>query len=1021
MPWLQSLRRAKSLGAESSQRSEDGRQQRTGLLGRLRRSHTDTSAPRRSQSTGGSSKGGSFPELHGRSHSEASVPVPEHGTPGSQVYPEQNSAFLNEVKKVFSGAPHFMLERGQDGKLYPQVIFPWDQDQGIQDLWDRQPLRHSSFTLSTMHAHLPVPDDWSGGRPRMDVGKTDKIGGRRATFDVGVFEVPNMLGRSTKEPGCIGYRNYMELPISDSRMERRDHRYLQRPGTKTPRESKLKQHQEASNGEPDPKSNKQRWDANKDAATAWERIGVRNPDVKTISKRLEKLQQLRDEIIADGRPVTILDRESARSLYKDLFSNFLYPPAKLVDYDDPYGIKAQIDILTEALAVDDAWIDFSRVECRVRVGQVLFDNPAYGTGDFVKNLPHILDEAPGVERKWLLLQMVLAAELLLRLDAAVQVGVFRPTKELSVTTKDIHRFNTMRTAKVDWDLIFIRRVFDNLLVQFSPSQLSDEIAEGLDPDNPITHVFELGFTDDKGVMDIMRDGTSWNCLLLPRNPKQQLDGLLVFARILNWPNVNEVEETMRAKLEPSQTQIVTPSRMYGPPVHKFAWGPENWRSKGENEPSDHHNHPFGGLVHLHTPEDPYRQTTSPEVGGWLSRTWLTGIVLPGEPIEHFLISTLLENDTEALKELGPLANLYGGFILGNRSWWSKSSIVGRVLACLDNTSECMGWISSPVIPENVHGTQLGNGWLDVDSQGATTKVFPSKKRTRILDGVRVALESSPLGMDDNDITADSFSLPIENVGTELQSDPITFQRLVLSSGDEGGKTTSGGVRSRTVDEKPAVCYPALTFTFKHPAPAFAPTRKTETITFPLTYNVQFVIAHPCRPPRGHAYYKRGSSLSSRISNVSTHPKEGDHSLTPESAGSTSTLPPKSPTSPSSHGSHSHLPAHPLHASYPYLHIQLSSLSSLLSPTSLSSPSIPAKSLPSLSSKAGRERITPTTKMETVYILETRRSKESELYARAWCATTGNDAVIGRTGRTCLSCCIREARAVGVKVVIRVGG
>ena len=54
----------------------------------------------------------------------------------------------------------------------------------------------------------------------------------------------------------------------------------------------------------------------------------------------------------------------------------------------------------------------------------------------------------------------------------------------------------------------------------------------------------------------------------------------------------------------------------------------------------------------------------------------------------------------------------------------------------------------------------------------------------------------------------------------------------------------------------------------------------------------------------------------------------------------------------------------------------------------------------------------------VMVLDCRGAENLELFARAWCAKVGENAVIGKSGRTCLACCIREARALGICVVIR---
>jgi len=44
----------------------------------------------------------------------------------------------------------------------------------------------------------------------------------------------------------------------------------------------------------------------------------------------------------------------------------------------------------------------------------------------------------------------------------------------------------------------------------------------------------------------------------------------------------------------------------------------------------------------------------------------------------------------------------------------------------------------------------------------------------------------------------------------------------------------------------------------------------------------------------------------------------------------------------------------------------------------------------------------------------------DILVRSWCAEKGRNALIARVGRTCLSCAIREAKALEISVVIRVG-
>lgn len=73
------------------------------------------------------------------------------------------------------------------------------------------------------------------------------------------------------------------------------------------------------------------------------------------------------------------------------------------------------------------------------------------------------------------------------------------------------------------------------------------------------------------------------------------------------------------------------------------------------------------------------------------------------------MSTLLENDSDAVSRLGEEANLYGGFIYRSKSFWSSACIIGRVLAARKGASECMGWIHSDVVPRGPK-----EGWVDVD-------------------------------------------------------------------------------------------------------------------------------------------------------------------------------------------------------------------------------------------------------------------------------------------------------------------
>ena len=52
-----------------------------------------------------------------------------------------------------------------------------------------------------------------------------------------------------------------------------------------------------------------------------------------------------------------------------------------------------------------------------------------------------------------------------------------------------------------------------------------------------------------------------------------------------------------------------------------------------------------------------------------------------------------------------------------KSFWSTACIVGRVLAAGRGSVECMGWISSDVIPPG-----HDEGWVDIDVKNINGKV-----------------------------------------------------------------------------------------------------------------------------------------------------------------------------------------------------------------------------------------------------------------------------------------------------------
>lgn len=891
---------------------------------------------------------------------------------GNPILPDERTLTRDDVKALFSGAPHFLLERGKQNVFYPQVIFPWDEhDTSIQNLWDRKALAHRSFALSTVHPHLPIPEEWMvnhrSSSPDHDL---DAHSSKRAVFDIGVFEVPSMLSMNGWEPGSVGYRYYLEFPTADSvkyagppriKMGPELQEFSSLPATSV---FEMMEHHDEPYSECGNHRIHERHSLLYEGPLAWKRIGVRDTDFKVMIDRLERLRNIRHECLHHGPGVkTILDFESSHDLYNVLFTKFLHPPPqKLVNtyYENPHSLKAQIKVLTHVLAVQGAWWDFSLVEWRFRVGQILWEAPPHPDGDFF-DLDSCPDPAkrpwikPRLERKWLLLQMLLAAELLLRLDAAAQV---RGPDHFILIESELRIFNKLRSGKVNWDLVVVRRFLDSFNIGCAPAKVNPE-----PPTEKSENALERHLSLGKGhrffglgrrmsTSGVTSTWFAWECKLASSHTGRQLEGLLTFAENIGWPRFEAFKTRMQSVVmngvsAPVVDDIfarsvlnILPGSSIPKPVKD-----EMYRKSSSRWP-----------VYLHCA----RSKGDTTIGGWLSRSWLSGFVLPGESSNHLLMAALLENDPPAVERLGPAANLYGGFLLDGKTWWSKACLVGRVLASLDGVKECMGWMSCNVVPR--HAT-TSNPFDDTWFEVITTPTPRWSEKARIEQGSKVIRESTPLGV--GVLSGETFVLPMDEPLTPVSEDKVDFEDLILYTEAVDESLPLHHIRIA----KEAI----LSFNIRS-ALAAMPAK----ILLPLTYNVHFISAHECRAPLGRVSGHQGS--------------ESDFIGFKMAHSSVLALP----------SGHTRLPGHPLHTSYSYKYIPLSSLPEL--PT--------AKVL--FSQKDGDE------KRDEITVVDARGCKNKETFARAWCASVGTDAVIGRVGRTCLSCCIREAYAADVGLVIRVG-
>ena len=562
----------------------------------------------------------------------------------------------SEIEKLFSGAPqYFARSEGHfTGAPHPSVAFPWDEELEIRDLTDHTQIEDKAWSCVTAWPH--ITRDVQGDRSAAKKASEEK---RRAHFYPRCRERPSMLSMAGLEKGSVGYQAALELGVADALQE--EQWGFENLGTRTPAIVEQRQRMLTS------------------------RDGLRHMEETLI------LEQL----IKNGRRYSgqhLRERRVSSELYNELFLQILHPPTKVLDHKDPYSLSVQISALVKVLAAPNMWIDFSHVEWRIRLGQLLWggaiedevdDGGSTMSGDSAAEIHE--------ERYWLLIQILLSCELLVRLDAITEgeeLGIE------SIKPSEILRFEKDANKAVKWSLHLARAWLENI-----------EVVKSESPEPPQEQKPSGWLATLTKRMSLSRDHGSLHAhhhrgpvyAIKGKHVQRQVNGLIHFAKQLRWPDAEyaaTITENCRSVTEgaPLNTPLASPS------------------SRAESQRSSY----FGDAL---KPGSPVRRTPSRRrkisaalhPSGWLSKSYVSGLMLPGEGLCHFLMATLLENDQDAMTKLGPMANLCGGFVYSGKSFWSTACIVGRVLAAGKGSAECMGWISSDILPQG-----LGDGWLNIE-------------------------------------------------------------------------------------------------------------------------------------------------------------------------------------------------------------------------------------------------------------------------------------------------------------------
>jgi hypothetical protein len=850
---------------------------------------------------------------------------------------------------MFLGAPYFNVVDSR-GVQKPQVTFQGGDSRASKRFpTDYEAFGHSSFASSTLCQRSSREDRPGLTRSLSHDNEVSKPGNE-------LREVPNMLSAHGLDPGAIGFEHFLQMPIADTIV-------LQQEKSVLDKRKQLKL---------DPE---------------W--LGLREINMDNMIFRLNELGELHHGIKEEQWESPYpFNGPKIEEMGEELFDKLL--SADLGTTGAGTGsvtLKTQITALQRVLNITELWHNFSLVEWRIRVGQLLWSNPN-------AEINQLDDLRLPSERDVLVLQITLAAELLIRLHALEALSSSFPP---AISQEDVDALQSQRTTKIQWDLLLAERFLDNIHIAPKKPSESDKKA------NRASFFSAITFFTAKETEEELEECVQ--PVLTPKNEAEQLAGLVHFAEAISWPHASDVKTELESKLFKGSKErpVSTAASIYATPLSspKFSNTSGNRTSFfgfSERKRPGFSRSATAQSVLLSPARNIAGNIESFEVGGWLSRSWLSGLVMPGEAATHFLISALLENSPQAITALGEEANLYGGFVYEGRSYWSTTCAVGRVLAASADTKECMGWIS---VPETVLDE---DGWVDV----ATKEVPPAAVNLRIKSGGKVAQDSAPLHKyPASSIQAGDFVRPTDGplvMGNEVKCEGLSFSTSTSSANSE-----------TTITAEDSLARTAY-LTFSSPINS-----RLDKQIVPLTYDVHFISSYPCHPrvtkPRSgsrpmtpslpSAVESKDNSPGTPKSNAQTpKTKTPTDSKHPSKAGSTSTLnfsifEKELPTT----------PAHPLHIDYQFDVIPVATL--------LSTP--PESRPPALSSPKERKMSTATISSsdEDVVVLDCRGTEDLELLARAWCAKVGENALIGKSGRTCLACCVREARALGVSVVIRI--
>lgn len=709
-------------------------------------------------------------------------------------------------------------------------------------------------------------------------------------------------------------------------------------------------------------------------STGGGRIKVRKLSMIYVVDRLRNLQ---DRGIEENEPATLHDH---------IYNFLLYEPPR--PNQNGYSIEAQISDLISAL-LRPSWIDFSLPENQV-------------VSRFLRSTE------PGVTNAFFH-QLLLALELYLR------IGIVRP--------------QTAIAEKVSWDLVLAQRWLENVEIQ--PPKVAKEGSSSV----------SFGF----------------------KNKESQVDALKEFAWTLKWPNMHEVNYTLTEEDSPSDvledrstacmawfTGLILPgSSMPFILMNALTDCDPDTLSSFHNLPCTTPNVGFQYRGHTYWSWECIvgkvlgAAKGVSQIAGWLGPcisspdldraevAYINQRKPPGNSVIK-LSAADVRNMQAASDPLGPKS-------MGNYKTVDYDLIIP------DSTQQ-----TDTIRIERLNFTQAAP--LVMDSSGGTS-AHPSVIGTMLEEVV------SPLSAPTNPIP--TLNLPSERQPPQNPPPPPTSSILPIPGGGAAGgiglglanlplpNSTTGGSLATTAPHAPRAQSPKTQVSTFDASITFAIKHRSWKVN--LRYDTPFIAAYPCsNGPHVlyNKYYYRAVNVDSLVEIENWGPKMvrvGENSS--GSGGERVRRMKHTPRAPPARGrkgsrhpnatrsedeescSESDLSEGEESASASYASSPSRSASdeeeededgfSHLSPRQPPHPHSHSHS--SQNSDSPPEYLTLNNTLDEVLVIEAFGVHDNEVFARAWCSFWGIAAIVADLRRTCFACCVREAYAVGVAVVVVVDG